>query len=262
MPLNLTGAKVFRAGLTMSGVRAPQAFAVDATTGSLFTLQVSALPRALQRGHLVVTRISLTTGKRTGSMALRGFGHGVAFGVEPCKDSASPYLWVECGPLKRLTDGTVRGTSIARVLFRPGSTLTASAVESRLGFGHPVTCSVDIAAGQLGVRGAGETTIYDLGDAAAGKLTQIAQISGPSFSGVFQGWTLHAGHVYSILGKAGQAARLARTDLATGKTVTHQTTIRPRGHWEPEGIGVIGGRLVFGGSYGSGRRRLRLYRTA
>ncbi|MDV5145251.1 hypothetical protein R1T08_13745 [Streptomyces sp. SBC-4] len=60
------------------------------------------------------------TGRITGYMYLRGFGHGVSFGVEP--SGTSTYLWTEVDAVQDVEDETSRGRRLCRFKFASSST--------------------------------------------------------------------------------------------------------------------------------------------
>ena len=96
-----------------SGTWIMQSFAWDDTRQEIYFVQVEAGSKS---GDLVVTRTT-ATGRHLGWMALRGFGHGVAIGVEPYKGAV--YLWTE----SKADPKSGFGTRIARFKFVNGKTI-------------------------------------------------------------------------------------------------------------------------------------------
>ncbi|MFC1435743.1 teichoic acid biosynthesis protein C [Streptacidiphilus sp. N1-3] len=132
---NIYLAQVTQAGLQLSGESAP----------------VSSADRNLN-GDLTITKWDMS-GNVLGYMYLRGFGHGMNMGVEPVGGSA--YLWTEVDAVP-LSDGTSRGTRLARFPFVSGKVLDSTS--SSLATYTPApgstinTATVDPVYGRLGIR--------------------------------------------------------------------------------------------------------------
>lgn len=117
---------------------APQAIATDTVNGHIFVLQVESSATAPQ-GNLYLNRIDRLTGTVTGSMQLKGFGHGLSMGAEPV--GTDTYLWTEVGPLHTTSDGTTFGKAVTRFLFEPGKVLDGSLIPSERKFTPPGSTS-------------------------------------------------------------------------------------------------------------------------
>lgn len=231
--------------------------------GDLYTLQVRT--GGEYRGDLTVSRIDLATGKRTGRMWLRGFGHGVAFGVELVDGIV--WLWVECGPIVHV-GRSARGTRITRIPFSHGRTLTRPGGVTIKAKGPRCTPSVDVAGDAFCIRwwnGTGyRFGVYSLPDAREGRLVPLM---GSAYrlgvSGVFQGHQLDmARHrILCSLGEKGHPLTVAAIDLSTGKTSVVKRIAKTPGYFEAEGITLHNGHILAGAAVGPvGARRLDLYR--
>jgi hypothetical protein len=279
-PLLLGRGQLVHPKLKLAGITVAQSFAVDETAGQAYAAQVSV--GGERAGHLTITRLDWATGRVTGTMRLRGFGHGVAIGVESNPASTLKpkgcWLWVETGPLVRVS-GSARGTRIVRLAFVPGRTVTCSTkgkLTAKTSAGKKVTpavtilqppgkrCTPSIDGDTLGLRWwDGDRYLwaaYDLATARKGKLDRLTTPRPLKASGLFQGWCLHGSQAYCMLGRAGQAATVAVLDLLTGSTTRHPTGVHESGYTEPEGIAVVGGRIHIGTATGRvGARRLTIH---
>ncbi|MGW4896462.1 phage baseplate protein [Kitasatospora sp. NPDC004240] len=114
-----------------------QCFAYDNVNGHVYLAQVTGGNWVLEgdpgpltaeerarRGDLTVTRWT-TAGEASGFMHLRGFGHGVALGVEVTGKEV--HLWVEAASVAN-SKGIGFGTRIARVRFVHDSVVTSSTI--------------------------------------------------------------------------------------------------------------------------------------
>ncbi|MFD7259165.1 signaling protein [Streptomyces sp. NPDC059874] len=274
----------------------PQSFAFDDTNGLIYTLQtlqaaihlsdeqepVAAADRK-RAGDMCLTRLT-STGEIIGYMYLRGFGHGISFGVEPV--GKRTYLWVEGSADPR----TGYGRSVARTLFKTGTTLDSSdpAVThfDPVPGASDVTPSLDLAGGRVLVSHERDDeqkfAVYQMEDFLAGRTESARFIN----AGVqvreeewFQGCALHGDFIYILTGnpytgksganpqKSGGNTYISAIDVNTGKAQGRQrVTVAPDlPYREPEGmaISLAGGRpgLCIGFSVKTrDYRELTLYR--
>ncbi|MEV4949376.1 hypothetical protein [Streptomyces sp. NPDC053755] len=163
---------------------APQAIATDTVNGHVFVLQVESSATA-SAGNMYLNRIDRQTGVRTGSMQLKGFGHGLAMGVEPV--GADSHVWTEVGPLHVTSGGTAFGKAVTRFRFEDGAVLDGAAIPQERKFTAPGSTagtgpSTDPVNGLLTVMyhqgGERRFTRYDLTGAAAGDWAPV----GPTFT--------------------------------------------------------------------------------
>ncbi|WP_234375912.1 phage baseplate protein [Streptomyces sp. CB01373] len=171
-------AQVTQGGLKLTGESAP----------------VSSADRNLN-GDLTITKWDMS-GNILGYMYLRGFGHGMSFGVEPVGGTA--YLWTEVDAVA-LSDGTSRGIRLARFPFTNGQVLDSTS--STLAKYTPVpgstvnTASIDPIYGRLVVRyrdtdGVKKYQVHDLDLARLNIWSKpLASISEPDITAV-PGWPL------------------------------------------------------------------------
>jgi hypothetical protein len=195
-----------------------QSFSFDNTNGFLYTIQliqgglqlsgesapVSGADRAAH-GDMVVTKVSLT-GANAGHMYLKGFGHGVAIGVEPVGSTA--YLWTESD----VNPDSGYGRAISRFPFSSGAVL--SSTSTSLTKFRPVAGStsnqptVDMLNRRLLLRyrlsGVARYALYDLDEAAAGRFTAIHDVPqvGVASTETFQGFALLGDYAYQMTGTA------------------------------------------------------------
>ncbi|MFB7595114.1 teichoic acid biosynthesis protein C [Streptomyces sp. NPDC056160] len=171
-------AQVTQGGLRQAGESAP----------------VSSADRNLH-GDLTITKWDMA-GNVLGHMYLRGFGHGMSFGVEPV--GATACLWTEVDAVA-LSDGTSRGTRLARFPFTDGQVLDSTSpglVKYTPVPGSKVnTASVDPVYGRLVVRyqdtdGRKKYQVHDLDLARLGIWSEpLAVIGEPDVTAV-AGWPL------------------------------------------------------------------------
>lgn len=265
-------------------VTVAQGLAFDCTNGHLFATQVigggrklpgEAVPRSgAQRaaaGDLAVTRLDYT-GRITGWMLLRRFGHGVAFGAEPA--GPDTYLWIECDP-KPGPGGAGYGTRIARVRFVSNGLTSwpSAAIETHTPVPGAVECTVSLdwrhrtLLLRYRLDGGVRYRLYDVDRFRAGDYTPLAQSAEQGIADVFQGHA-HTGElVYRLEGRSG-GAEVSPTYLSCQNMATGQVVQRARTNAgdsltfrEPEGIAVqCGTRLVLGFADGeAGGRDLSAY---
>ncbi|WP_405647638.1 teichoic acid biosynthesis protein C [Streptomyces uncialis] len=237
------------------------------------------------RGDLAITEWTLGadaadgsgTGSVTGYMYLRGFGHGVSFGVEP--SGSSTYLWTEVDAVQDIDDMTSRGKRLCRFKFASSAT-PLDATNASLQKFTPVpgstnnTASVDPLNNRLVVRydaGGMRYRVYDLPKARAGDFsTPLVEIAEPAIpvdvnrygKPSFQGYAVAGSYLYMLRGNAygkkqdhdGNAATpdivisppgegntfLASVDLNTGQLVKsfHSKAGYTLPFREPEGLAI------------------------
>ncbi|MFE0257915.1 Teichoic acid biosynthesis protein C (Precursor) [Streptomyces sp. NPDC059010] len=253
-----------------------QSFAFDEVNKHLYVLQLRRGGAAA--GDLCLNRLDFQ-GKRLGHMELRGFGHGVAMGVQHGSDG-TVWIWTEADA----KDGYGRG--VTRFRFFDGAVRTRDDVKVR----HPIPGStgnqpsVCTASRRIAVRhrvdGKPRYRIWDLADFVARDYSEpiadFAQTGAhPDPDIPFQGYALHGDHLYQLAGTAYDAktnppARRGNTylsclDIRTGRLLDRQRTEAGHSldHREPEGLAVrqgAGGQLCLGLASGAvGQRRFSIY---
>lgn len=256
-----------------------QGFAFDSVNKRLFVAQ-RRNGSDEKSGDLCITELDLA-GNYVSAMHLKGFGHGVSFGVEPRgRDS---WLWTEVdansngygtrlGRFKFVRGGSLSHTSSAIRKYRP----VASAVE--------FTCSIDQVHGLMLVRhhknGAKYLAAYRMSQATAGDFSEpVAYLKQPSLPGTAQGYTSYGRYLYYLTGNSYSAAnprpgntRLTCVDLNSG-AVKQGPVLTKAGESlsfrEPEGLAVYRtdsgqARLFLGFASGAGgdRRSNLFYKKA
>ncbi|MFJ4767829.1 teichoic acid biosynthesis protein C [Streptomyces uncialis] len=157
------------------------------------------------------------TGRMTGYMYLRGFGHGVSFGVEP--SGSSTYLWTEVDAVQNIKDKTSRGKRLCRFKFASSAT-PLDATNASLQKFTPVpgsvnnTASVDPLNNRLIVRyslGGMHYRVHDLAKARAGDFSApLVEIAEPAISidrnrygkPSFQGYAVGGSYLYMLHGNS------------------------------------------------------------
>ncbi|MFF7177853.1 hypothetical protein [Streptomyces sp. NPDC008121] len=246
-----------------------QSFGVDPVSGDIFVAQLmgggTRLPdesaplsyadRNL-RGDLCVTRLD-PAGAVTGHMYLRGFGHGVALGVE--NRAGVVRLWTETASEPNGKNEGF-GTAVTSFDFRSGTVLDhGSPLHTPPYRPAPgaefVTCTIDRGAAELVVRfhhdGAGYFERHDLEKARAGVWEPLQRIPHPDQKGWFQGYTSHAGVLYLLSGMPISPdhpdnpppgnVHLTAVDWATGAILDQRLCVAAPGlpFREPEGMTVV-----------------------
>jgi hypothetical protein len=248
-----------------------QSFAFEEGDGQVYLMQVEGANDAGThaehdaRGDLVLTRLTLPGGTVTGHMVLRGFGHGVAMGVE--REGEAVYLWteVDAEPASR---NSSRGARLGRFRFADGVTLeaTSAVIEKFAPLEGQRVCtpSLDLWTGRIAMRyvsitGAWRAALFDLAALKAGPAKPLADIALPVAFGTVQGWCTFGSYLYVYSGEAygptnpppGNAT-LWCIDWNTGAVVEsrHTTALSDLPFREPEGLAVQTGRhgprLCFG----------------
>ncbi|WP_432743255.1 teichoic acid biosynthesis protein C [Streptomyces sp. JH002] len=278
---------------TLHNVTVMQSFAFDDVNGHLYAIQVmqgglrlsgesaavSGADRAA-RGDLCITKLTLA-GTKLGHMYLRGFGHGVAIGVEHA--GATPWLWTESDA----NPSSGYGRALSRFRFANGTVLDSDA--SSLAKIRPVPgstsnqVSIDNLNQLLLLRyrlsGVARYRLMNLADVKAGRFTALHDVpqAGVSDSEVFQGFAVLGEHAYQMTGTSYTSESgsnppsgrgntyLTRLDLSTG-TVTQRSRTEAAyslSFREPEGVAIRLSnprRLCLGFASGaSGARRFSVY---
>lgn len=243
-----------------------QSFAFDPVTADVYTLQVMdggiLLPgettapdwaTRLSNGDLCLTRLS-PAGAILGHMYLRGFGHGVNLGVE--NRGGAVWLWTETASMPNSKNEGF-GTAVTSFSYADGDVVDYNTPRHTPPHtpdpaARWITPTIDHGANELVLRfGLGGATCYeryDLAQAAAGTWQPLQRITPvlPPEGVDFQGYTSHAGVLYTLQGQS-----LAKVPLpgntyltafewATGNQVDRQfVTAAPGLEWrEPEGMAV------------------------
>ncbi|MEU8031996.1 teichoic acid biosynthesis protein C [Streptomyces sp. NPDC049099] len=225
-----------------------QGFAFDSVNKRLFVAQ-RRNGSGETSGDLCITELDFA-GNRVSAMHLTGFGHGVAFGVEPRgRDS---WLWTE---VDANTNGY--GTRLGRFKFVRGGSLshTSSAIQKYrpVASGVEFTCSIDQVHGIMVVRhqknGAKYIAAYRMSQASAGNFSSpVAYFKQPSIPGTAQGYTSYGQYLYHLTGNAYSASnprpgntRITCVDLNSG-AVKQGPVLTKAGeslsYREPEGLAV------------------------
>ncbi|ADD44138.1 hypothetical protein [Stackebrandtia nassauensis] len=208
-------------------------------------------------GNLCVNQATVD-GKVTGSMYLRGFGHGVGIGVEP--DADGVVVWVEGDAYDAGGDFTF-GRKIARVRFKAGADVKYADVPERDRF-DPVpgatalTPALDLEYGRIGVKyneaGKVRFRVYDFAEFKNRNFTPLAEFDKPEDIAnrvYFQGWTLFGRYLYTLEGSnwGNQGSVypdgnvfLSSVDIETGRMSQHSITRAAKffKYREPEGMAV------------------------
>ncbi|WP_392673323.1 signaling protein [Streptomyces sp. LN785] len=231
-------------------------------------------------GDLCVSVLS-RSGAETGHMYLRGFGHGISFGVE--SSGGELLLWVESDVDPR----TGYGRAVARIPFHDGVVLDSSSPRVRhhrpLPGSQQLHPTLDPAARRVLVsHWIGRThhyTVYRTEDFVSGRYEPLHHVEDSALRDgeTFQGCALHGDHIYQLTGQqytdaaggnppsAGGNTFVSAIDVRSGRTVgRRKVTAGPRLNFrEPEGIAVRPGpeaRLCVAFSVKTpGRRELAVY---
>jgi len=287
--LHLDSASLFKSKFLHGQYHVPQSFAFDNQNGCLYVVQVEATDSAgtfdvhSANGDLELTRLSLDGTAILGFMYLRGFGHGVAIGVEPVAGSTIPYLWTEVDSAPNV-NGEGRGTKLGRFRYASGATLSTSS--SAIQKFSPVlgvqscTCTVDMRNGYLAMRYQASTNqwrlaLYLLSTIKAGGTVPLCDVAQPVGMGTFQGYASLGSYYYVITGNAYGTdnpvpgnTELFCIDWNSGNIVEqrHSNAFGDLIYREPEGISAqwIGNDFRLGFGFGSsvsasdGRRQLSI----
>jgi hypothetical protein len=263
-----------------------QSFAFDDSNGVLYVAQVMEGGRQLTgesapvsgtrraaHGDLAISRVSYS-GQLLSWMYLRGFGHGVAIGVESV--GTDSYLWLETASATRAVDGVGYGTRVGRVRFVPGGVIsypsTAIEVHQPVQGATEVSVSVDALNRTVFVRcrvgGVYRYNLYGLDAFRARNYQPRYSAVETGISDVFQGHAHFFEQVYRLEGRAGGVTaaptHVSCFDLPTGVMTQRSETQAGKSltNREPEGMAVQGGapRLHFGFADGpAGDRNMSVY---
>lgn len=265
---DIAAASELLAPTPLHDITGPQSLAFDDVHGHIYTLQVMqgglrlpgerhALRASARRlnGDMCVTKLS-ASGATLGHMYLRGFGHGISFGVEP--SGKKVLLWVEADAHPR----TGYGRAVTRVRFRDGAVVDSSAPSVRhhrplpgSKANHP---ALDLAGRRVLIsHRAGKYhryAVYRMSDFLGGHYAPVHTVrsSGLGKGERFQGCALLGGFVYQLTGHpysdaagdnppgAGGNTYVSAIDLRTGEAAgRHRVTAAPGLPFrEPEGIAV------------------------
>lgn len=186
-----------------------QCFAFDNTNKTLYTMQRTNGATDTS-GDLTVTKLS-QTGTIQGHMYLKGFGHGIAFGVQPSGSSVT--MWTEADA-QSSGGSSARARVVCRFAWKNGATITKSGVtlfEPVAGM-YSASCSLDVEHGTIAVRytkpGAGQmlVTVYKLAEFAAKKYDNplatigLNEVHPPGITP--QGYQHYGQHLYLLQGTA------------------------------------------------------------
>ena len=248
-----------------------QSFAFDDVGGHVYVLQVEGSNAAgtfaehSRRGDLILTKLSLDGATLAGHMTLRGFGHGVAMGVE--RSGGEVYLWTEVDSEPNPA-GVGRGTKVGRFRFADGATLETTSPEIQKFTPAPgarvCTPSVDLTHGRIAIRyvsaeGEWRVALYDLAAFKKGGAKPLREVLLRAEFGTVQGWCTFGDWLYVYSGTAyggdnprpGNATLFA-VDWNTGDVADTARTeaLTDLEYREPEGlavqVAVDGPRLCFG----------------
>jgi hypothetical protein len=256
------GKLLHRRPLTNSTVM--QSFGIDPVSGDIFVLQVMEggirlpdesaavdYPTRTYRGDLCLTRLT-KTGRIAGYMYLRGFGHGVNLGVE--NRNGEIWLWTETASTPNSKDEGF-GTAVTSFAYADGDTVTHGTPRHTKPYtpdpaARFITPTIDRSTNELVLRYTLNGTHwarYDLARAAAGIWEPIQRITPPLPAGTFQGYTSHAGVLYTLQGEAYGTGNplpgntcITAIDWATGAVLDRQFITAAPGleYREPEGMTV------------------------
>ncbi|MCF6474647.1 teichoic acid biosynthesis protein C [Nonomuraea sp. MG754425] len=226
-----------------------QSFTIDNTNGHIYTAQVKNGSASNAAGDLCLTKLSLS-GAILGHMYLMGFGHGVQIGVEPSGSSA--YLWTETDGVT--SEGSSRGTRLARFKFVNGQTLTtsSSALTKYLPIADATntTCTIDPSTNRLIMRYWGGSSFriaaFPLASVKGGAPDKVFDIAQPGGLGTFQGYAAYGNFVYILTGNSYDIAPppgntyITCLDLRTGAQVQRARSVAGKSldFREPEGMGI------------------------
>ena len=265
-------------GLALRDATVMQSFAWDSTHRVWVFAQLTA-GKPASAGDLTLTRVS-AAGKRLGWMHLRGFGHGLSIGAEPC--GARTCVWTEvhavAEPARGWADAGSYGTGIARFAWRDSATITpVSAGVERFavnGSAPEQTPSVDAADGLIAVQywSAGlrafRWAVYSLAAFKRHSYPALARFTVPAAlgGGTEQGWALASRtRIANWQGTAGGPATFSVVTTA-GALASRVTSTAGAGlsFREPEGAARAGaGNLCTGFASGAaGARRANVYCAA
>jgi hypothetical protein len=233
---------LFRGKLLHESHHVMQGFAFDNVNRRLFVVQAQ---NGTSGDDLCVNQVGFG-GELLGSMHLGHAGHGVSIGVEPV--GTASYIWMECDA--DATDGSARGTALARFRFTDGGT---PSVKKFLTGSKTITCATDPVYERIAVRrsegGKMHYSVHPLARAAAGDFSApLAHFAQPALSSAgvtFQGYTILGNYLYTLDGEGHADAAdidsyVTRIDMNTGTVESRALTKAGQslGYREPEGLAV------------------------
>lgn len=210
-------------------------------------------------GDLCVTLLS-RSGDERGFMHLRGFGHGISFGVESVTGGA--YLWVESD----VDPETGYGRAVARVPYRAGSVLDSSSAQVEhhrpLSGSHTIHPAVDQRARRVLLShwtgGDHHYAVHGMDDFLAGRYEPLYRVedAGRRDGETLQGCALYGDHIYQLTGhpytdaaggnppSGGGDTYVSAFEVRSGKLVgRRKVRVAPGLNFrEPEGIAVRPGQ--------------------
>ena len=262
-------------GLALRDATVMQSFAYDPAHRVWVFAQLTAGAPA-SSGDLTLTKVS-ASGARLGWMHLRGFGHGLSIGAEPC--GATTCVWTEAhavaGPARGWALAGSYGNQVARFGWHSGAALTpSSAGVERFGVNANApeqTPSVNAADGLIAVQywSAGlhafRWAVYNLAAFKRHVYTALARFTVPRslVGNVEQGWALASrSQVANWQGVAGGTATFSTVSTAgvlTGRVTS--TAGAGLSYREPEGAARAGASNLCAGfaSGAAGARRANVY---
>lgn len=265
-----------------------QCFAFDNVNGEVYVMQRSDAADSKRLGHLAINRMTLE-GDLISRMYLNGFGHGIAFGVQPTSNGMM--MWTEADAQPYGDDN-----SRARIVCRfPWAASTTPITKDDVELYEPIdgmqlaSCSLDIDHNTIAVRytKAGvdgmRVSLYDLDEFAAHDFSNpLADISTRPVHppGVTpQGYQHYGQHLYLFQGNAYDQPCDQGGQPDTGNTVVGRINFNDETDFEshptnagysltfrePEGLGLYKHsdgqpRLAMGFASGcAGQRRANIY---
>jgi hypothetical protein len=186
-----------------------QCFTFDNSRGHVYTMQRTD-GTASTAGDLTVTQLD-RTGKKLGRMYLKGFGHGIAFGVQPTSSGVT--MWTEADA-QSSNGSSARARVVCRFRFANTATpITKDDVElfEPVPGMYSASCTLDLEHNTIAVRhtkkgyGQMRVTLYDLTKFAAHDFTApLADIGTNSVhAGVTpQGYQHYGQHLYLLDGNS------------------------------------------------------------
>ncbi|HIW63210.1 MAG TPA: hypothetical protein H9881_12190 [Candidatus Stackebrandtia excrementipullorum] len=265
-----------------------QCFAFDNVNGEVYVMQRSDQPDSKRRGHLAINRMTLE-GDYISRMYLNGFGHGIAFGVQPTPDGV--IMWTEADA-QPYGDDNSRARVVCRFPWAASTTpITRDDVElyEPIDGMHLASCSLDMDHNTIAVRYTKDgvdgmrVSLYDLDAFAEHDFSQrLADISTrpvhtPDVTP--QGYQHYGQHLYLLQGNpydqpCDQPGERGRGNTVIGRInfndeSDHEAHLTNAGYSlnfrEPEGLGLINladgrPRLAMGFASGCpGTRQANIY---
>ena len=268
-----------------------QCFAFDNVNGEVYVMQRSDRADSKRQGHLAINRMTLS-GDLISRMYLNGFGHGIAFGVQPT--SSGVIMWTEADAQPHGTDNS-RARVVCRFPWRASTTpITKADVElyEPIAGMKMASCSLDLDHNTIAVRYTRDgvdgmrVSLYNLDQFAAhdfsNRLADISTRPVHSPTVTPQGYQHYGQHLYLLQGNPYNQHCSLPGKKGTGNTVlgrinfNDETDFESRGtdagyslsFREPEGLGLYKHtdgqlRLAMGFASGcAGSRQANIYYKA